>query len=610
MRKILNILGLALLLGGCANFLEEYSQDLAKVEGVEDLDEILLGEAYLPFSTVTDMGMGFSIENARFQCLHYMSDELSKFIPHNENDVAALQSTMFGWHTWQSVVGLTYEKDKYVQESQDWEQAYQSINACNSLLSETDKLTPVNEREALEIERVKGEAAFLRALYYFELVNLYGKAYCSENLATPAVPLKLSVMVEDRDYTCATVGDVYEQILDDLQTAETCLARTPVKNFPYRADITAVYLLKSRVFLYMQDWKNALVYANKTLENKQDLLDLTSFDGSEVLSETSPETIFSMGGYVLAYSIHPFRVLNGGVWNNLPNYIISDDLLEAFEAEGENDLRACHYICKDTIGYVTSLLNVPYVEAWIFRKVRGWEKVPTRNISDNFLFRTAEAYLNGAEAAALAGDETTARTLLKRLRDKRLRVSGAITESGQQLADLIRLERQRELCLEGHRWFDLRRYAVREKYPYSKTITHSYTKYEMQGGIGVAKPVESRGYTLQENDPAYTLALPREVLEFQPTLASNFRPERPAESYVPPVFPGVTPPGGVEEPDPKDDPAYKAGYNFGMERCWELQGEGNLYDLYEESPYESYSDKWFLWCDGVEDGWYDSLKWL
>ena len=109
---------------------------------------------------------------------------------------------------------------------------------------------------------------------------------------------------------------------------------------------------------------------------------------------------------------------------------------------------------------------------------------------------------------------------------------------------------------------------------------------------------------------AYTLALPREVLDFQPTLANNFRPERPGMSYTPPVFPGVTPPGGVVEPDPKDSPIYKAGYEFGMEQCWELQGEGSLYDLYDQSPYESYSDDWSLWCEGVEDGWNDSLEYL
>ena len=32
-------------LGSCSDFLEEYSQDLAKVESWTDLDELLLGDA-------------------------------------------------------------------------------------------------------------------------------------------------------------------------------------------------------------------------------------------------------------------------------------------------------------------------------------------------------------------------------------------------------------------------------------------------------------------------------------------------------------------------------------------------------------------------------------
>ena len=84
--------------------------------------------------------------------------------------------------------------------------------------------------------------------------------------------------------------------------------------------------------------------------------------------------------------------------------------------------------------------------------------------------------------------------------------SRPITESGESLVTLIRAERQRELCLEGHRWFDLRRYTVCEKYPYSKTITHYYV--------------------LQKNDPAYTLALPQEVRDFQNSLGPNNRPVR------------------------------------------------------------------------------------
>lgn len=84
-------------------------------------------------------------------------------------------------------------------------------------------------------------------------------------------------------------------------------------------------------------------------------------------------------------------------------------------------------------------------------------------MSDIFVLRTSEAYLNLAEAAACAGDETTAQKALNDLREKRIKrevfdeaeVNGL---SGENLVHFIREERRRELCLEGHRWFDLRRY--------------------------------------------------------------------------------------------------------------------------------------------------------
>ena len=48
MKNILFIGLLLLSMSACSSFLEEYSQDLARVENITDLDELLLGSAYLP----------------------------------------------------------------------------------------------------------------------------------------------------------------------------------------------------------------------------------------------------------------------------------------------------------------------------------------------------------------------------------------------------------------------------------------------------------------------------------------------------------------------------------------------------------------------------------
>ena len=536
MKKILGIFCITLLLGSCSSFLEEYSQDLSKVESYTDLDEVLLGEAYLPVGRIWSANSMRQVENKYFQTAHYMSDELTVFSWDDRGDINGVQDEMFGWHTWQQDVGLNAEGSSRNAEDEDWNKAYHCINICNMVIDAIDEQHAANEEQKLEKSRIKGEAHFLRALYYFTLVNMYGKPYSPENLSAPSIPIKLSPVVEDKEYTTNTVGETYNQILKDLDEADTCLINTTIKNRPYRADITAVYLLKSRTYLYMQNWKKAYEYAQKALAKNDNLLDLNTLSSGsgDVLTKSSPETIFSMGGHLLASSIYQQRRFSYGKWVACPVYTISDDLVSAFR-EGENDLRMQYYIMKDIIGGGWDFTG--YMNAWVFKKVAGWENLGYKEVSDQFLFRTAEAYLNAAEAAAYMGEEGIARTLLKALRDKRLINSTMPTESGESLVTLIREERQCELCLEGHRWYDLRRYLVCEKYPYSKTITHYYTSFDYNG------PLYTKRYMLETNDPAYTLALPKEVLDFQNNLGTNHRPTRTSTDYTPEEPDDVTPPG-------------------------------------------------------------------
>lgn len=74
------------------------------------------------------------------------------------------------------------------------------------------------------------------------------------------------------------------------------------------------------------------------------------------------------------------------------------------------------------------------------------------------IIRYAEILLNYAEASFEAGDETTAQTYLNMVRE---RVSmPPVNASGNELREKIRHERRIELCLEAHRYYDVRRWKI------------------------------------------------------------------------------------------------------------------------------------------------------
>ena len=76
-------------------------------------------------------------------------------------------------------------------------------------------------------------------------------------------------------------------------------------------------------------------------------------------------------------------------------------------------------------------------------------------IGMDFLIRLPEVILNKAEALAMLTRDGDAKTELEKLRSKRFAAAPSVTATGEALIDFIRDERCRELCFEGHRWFDL-----------------------------------------------------------------------------------------------------------------------------------------------------------
>ncbi|HEY0669641.1 MAG TPA: RagB/SusD family nutrient uptake outer membrane protein [Sphingobacteriaceae bacterium] len=122
--------------------------------------------------------------------------------------------------------------------SQRWHDSYVGIGRCNTFLANVDKV----EMSAATKSRMKGEALFLRGLYYFMLENYYG-----------GVPLVLDEPDLDTqaDLPRTPREQVVAQIIKDLDEAAAVL---PAKKYTGgdvgRATKGAALALKARVLLY------------------------------------------------------------------------------------------------------------------------------------------------------------------------------------------------------------------------------------------------------------------------------------------------------------------------------------------------------------------------
>lgn len=519
------IVGLSLMLGASScssDFLKEYSQDLARVQTADDLNELLMGDCLLPKGYYSVEMSNLVCQNANYAVLHFMSDELTEntqlfYDPTGGNN--SFRLAYFPYFTWQQSTFLD-EKGKSTNESAEnnyWALGYEKINNCNMVMDAADQLSVSTDGERHKAQVVKGEAYFLRAFYYLTLANLYGKPYAPSTAhADLAVPIKTSSNVEDKEYARATVADVYQQIVADLAEAELLLRQVDKPASIYHVGIEAVYILRSRVALYMQDWNTAVAYAQKAIDKNGYLQSLAGMAADVYpMSKANAEVVYSNGSSCLGNMLYD-KPGKKSSWDDYsPTWYISDNLYALF---ADDDYRKGTYL---------TTADDPYNHRPTYHKIdnsiASYGKY--KEVSDVFSIRTAEAYLNMAEAKAELGADQEACTWLGKLREKRVANAQPVALSGEALVKFIREERERELFLEGHRWFDLRRYMVDEKYPYSKTIVHTMTYYAKDAnGDYTASKIDA--YRLEKNDEAYTLDIPKTVRDFQPSIGSNYRPVR------------------------------------------------------------------------------------
>ncbi|KIX20858.1 carbohydrate-binding protein SusD [Flavobacterium sp. 316] len=366
---------------------------------------------------------------------------------------------------------LLYSKDIYIWKdanpdpattSFQWAQLYNTIFYTNVVINDGNAKVPSSP----EKDQLIGEAYALRALTYFDLINLFGKPYNTTTSSSDrGVPLALEIDLE-QEFIPESVANVYTQILSDIDDAKNLLNQdTQVTGLNYRFSKAAIYALEARVRLYRNEWQKALDAVNIALSYRNELIDLNTD-------------------------------------STLPNKYDTVESVMALEDVFTNSLKVSTYVSPELIAAFdqTNDLRFPlYFEASgsRFQFEKGGEQ------EQKCTFRTSELYLIKAEAELRLNNFSDSKTTLLPLLQKRYtptaytQLSTDInTMSDQDFTIFLFEERKRELAVEGHRWFDLRRMN-------QKQIIHQ---------------VEGQDYTLIENDPRYTLPYPRNAQLNNPNL--------------------------------------------------------------------------------------------
>jgi len=311
-----------------------------------------------------------------------------------------------------------------------WTEAYEAINVANTVLENLE----LTDNDPV----VEGEARFIRAALYFELVRFFGKDWNDgDPTENPGVPLKLEPtnIIYDPSANFIprnTVKEVYDRVISDLEFAGDNLP----DNNSFFATSWAAKAMLARVHLQRREYDLARNYANDIIENGPFSL-ADRVDRCFNLETNSDEDIFAI------------QVTNQDGINDLQTFYASRDY------NGRRDIRIrqeFRNLFDPSDERFTRLIYEDGVESG--RYLSGKYKNQFANIS---VIRLAEMYLVRAEGNLLAGGiqvgPNTPGDDLQVLRNR----AKAPNAPASPTIDDIMLERKLELAFEGQFLHDIRR---------------------------------------------------------------------------------------------------------------------------------------------------------
>lgn len=345
-----------------------------------------------------------------------------------------------------------------------WNNNYVTIAQCNLIINGIQRLESEGKlatEELVEAQNILGEAYMVRAMCYYDLAtkfcNLYDAATAGNVLGVPLVD-KYAPSADNSTFPArSSLAATYQFILADIASAENNLATAGVQESVYLT-MDALTAFKARVALWMKDYDTAISSATSLIESQKYPLisDAEAFKqmwlndtGSELICQlfaSKQELPNAMGSWFL-----------DEITNN-QTILPAADIIMMY---GENDIRLNTFFTQVPVNFANGATYL----AFCVNKYPGNPELYTgaNNYTNKVkMFRIAEMYLIAAEAYYMKGgvdNETKAYNMLFQLMSARDASLQSQPVSGDLLKQLIRTERLKELCYEGFRWLDLKRYG-------------------------------------------------------------------------------------------------------------------------------------------------------
>lgn len=337
--------------------------------------------------------------------------------------------------------------------AETWIAGFSAINNCNIIINNLDKfVTPATQTRA---NRIRGQALALRAMVHFDLMK-----YFADNLdrssTSPAIPYIKTSVLESAPPSFKpsrlTVKEVYDNIYIDLSAASAAFADIdqPINtgSTRYKIDLIGLNAIRARVALYAKDYSIAINSSTVVI----DALPLASRSVYPAIwrdqssSEVAFASLFNTGEFLSR--------LAGDVYSGPSNRSQFEGNPTLFATIDElNDVRFAISVRR---GFGTTPTPVRSSTRLVVTKFLG-KGSAIDGVVDWKVFRTGEMYLIRAEAKANSSQGASGLADLNTLRAARINGFIAGTETGTALNAAIALERRKELFMEGHRWFDLKR---------------------------------------------------------------------------------------------------------------------------------------------------------